>query len=77
MNTCEGCYFWHPDDSGETGNCMVEPPRVIPIMGMEAGRPKTILQNMYPTTRRDDYCRHFDQRPRPVIKVTSQIPGEN
>lgn len=79
MNTCENCYFWHPENpKDEAANCIVDPPRVIPIMGMQDGKPKTLLQNVYPTTTRNDYCHHHDMRARPVILVTSKMPnGQN
>ena len=77
MNTCESCYFWHPEHPQvDAANCIVDPPRVLPLIGQQNGKPVTTLQNVYPTTRRDDYCHHFDPRPRPVIKITSQMPGE-
>jgi hypothetical protein len=78
MNTCSNCFFWNAQDPGDQAACcVVDPPRVIPIMGMEAGKPKTILQNIYPTTERETPgCRHHDSRPRPVIKITSMMPRE-
>lgn len=77
MNTCGNCYFWHPENpSDEAANCIVDPPRVIPIVGMQNGKPKTILQNIYPTTMRDVYCHHHNSNPRPVIKLAMHIPPE-
>jgi hypothetical protein len=84
MNTCENCYFWHPENpSDEAAQCIVDPPRVIPIMGMKDGKPHTILQNVYPTTTRDVYCHRHDAEARAVLKLVQRLPpvmprpGEN
>jgi hypothetical protein len=79
MSVCSDCFFWAPENNtDESANCIVDPPRVIPLMGMQEGKPKTFLQNIYPTTTRDTReCRFFDKRPRPVIKVAHQMPGQN
>jgi|GEM_PF-6845081 len=78
MNTCENCYFWHPENPGdESASCIVDPPKIIPIMGIKDGKPHTVMQNMYPTTMRDVYCRHHDARVRPVIKIAQHMPGNN
>jgi hypothetical protein len=79
MDTCENCYFWHPENPGDgAANCIVDPPRVLPLVGVQAGKPVTTLQNIYPTTTRDVYCRHHDKRPRPVIKLAQRLPpGQN
>ncbi len=78
MSTCASCYFWRAENPNDAqANCSVDPPKVIPIMSMQAGKPTTILQNVYPTTTRDDYCRHHDARPRPVIKLATALPPDH
>ena len=74
--TCAECFFWHPVNPGdESAPCWLEPPRVLPIIGSDTfGKPMTIMQNMTPQTERGFYCRHFDSRARPVIKVAQRMP---
>ena len=74
MNTCEGCYFWHPEKPGDkAAPCWAGPPQIIPLHGQGG----LIMQMMQPTTPNDFYCHFHDPRPRPMIKVTSQMPGKN
>jgi hypothetical protein len=79
MATCGECFFFDPaQPNDDSGNCIVEPPRIYPIMGMQGGKPQTVLQNMYPSVTRDQRaCRHHDARPRPVISVVRQMPDRN
>ena len=74
--TCEQCFFWDPQQQTDAeGNCIVEPPRIYPIIGTQAGKPTTVLQNMYPRTPRDQReCRHFDPRPRPLLEIVRKMP---
>jgi|GEM_PF-2403945 hypothetical protein len=59
MKTCGNCYFWKPETAGvDAGNCMVDPPKIYPLPKQDR---TIVLQNMYPTTTRDDYC-HWHQR---------------
>ncbi len=79
MNTCANCFYWDEQKPGDdSANCILDPPKVIPIMGLKDGKPFTTLQNIYPTTAREQRaCQHFDSRARPVIKVTSMMPSQS